>query len=64
MNQDSNKTINPTHKVISRTTGLTEFEGSYSQCNAYMDKTVDTSLLGIDEPTHDEDGNYNAIKSN
>lgn len=61
------KTLNEdvaTHKVISRTTGLTEFEGSYSECNLYMDKTTDASLFGINDPIWDEDGNYNAIKSN
>lgn len=56
--------VPPTHKVISRTTGLTELEGSYSECNSYMNKTADTSLFDINDPVWDEDGKYNAITSN
>lgn len=53
-----------THKVISRTTGLIEFEGSYSECNSYMSKTADTGLFGINDSVWDADGKYNSIKSN
>jgi len=52
-----------THKVISRLTGLSEFEGNYSQCRAYLRGKCDLSILEIDAPIWDEDGNYNAIES-
>ena len=54
-----------TYKVISRTTGLTEFEGAYSECKSYLDKEgFNLSILKIEDPIWDEDGNYNAIESN
>ena len=54
-----------THKVISRTTGLTEFEGTYSECKSYFTKEgSDLSILKIEDSALDEDGNSNAIESN
>ena len=52
-----------THKVISRLTGVAEFEGSYSQCRSYLRGKCDLSILEIAAPIWDKDGNYMAIES-
>lgn len=57
--------IMPTHKVISRDSALTEFEGTYDQCKDYFDRVgYGLSILKIDEPIYNEDGMFNAIESN
>lgn len=54
------ETINiATYRLIDLTTGLTEFEGTYSECRVKLRREGTNGLLKINETVWDENGEVN-----